>query len=142
MLTRISSGCVIFRNTRKGNVEFLLVTSSNGKSWVLPKGGVEFGMTPRESAAKECLEEAGVLVNVGAKLGEYRYARNGILNQVTMYVALYVEDAKEWPEENKRERKWCKLDKALEKVDQYLGAFLVDVAGMVEANEIHENAKS
>ena len=59
-----------------------------------------------------------------------------------MYVALYVEDAKEWPEENKRERKWCKLDKALEKVDQYLGAFLVDVAGMVEANEIHEDAKS
>ena len=40
-------------------IEILLVTSRRKKRWVLPKGVVEPGMSPAESAAKEAWEEAG-----------------------------------------------------------------------------------
>lgn len=141
MSVRKSSGCVVFRITKKRNVEFLLVTSTSGKGWVMPKGGVEFHLDERTSAVKETLEEAGAIVSAGSELGKYRYVKNGIMNDVVMFAALFQEYAADWLEENKRERAWFKLDKALSKLDPYLGAFLVDVASMVEANEIHENAK-
>jgi 8-oxo-dGTP pyrophosphatase MutT (NUDIX family) len=45
--------------TRKGGIEFLLVQTRGGR-WIFPKGGVEPGLTPAQSAALEAFEEAGV----------------------------------------------------------------------------------
>lgn len=44
---------------RKRGIEFLLVQTRGGR-WIFPKGGVEPGLTPAQSAALEALEEAGV----------------------------------------------------------------------------------
>ena len=44
---------------RKRGVEFLLVQTRGGR-WTFPKGGVEPGLTPAQSAALEAFEEAGV----------------------------------------------------------------------------------
>src|SRR5271169_3518963 len=44
---------------RKRGIEFLLVQSRGGR-WIFPKGGVESGLTPAQSAALEAFEEAGV----------------------------------------------------------------------------------
>jgi 8-oxo-dGTP pyrophosphatase MutT (NUDIX family) len=41
------------------DVEFLLVRTRRGR-WTFPKGGVEPGLTPAQSAALEAYEEAGV----------------------------------------------------------------------------------
>jgi len=43
----------------KRGIEFLLVQTRGGR-WIFPKGGVEPGLTPAQSAALEALEEAGV----------------------------------------------------------------------------------
>ena len=48
-----------------GDVEFLLVRTSSGK-WTFPKGCVEPGFSHRQIAAKEALEEAGVIGSVAA----------------------------------------------------------------------------
>jgi len=40
-------------------IEFLLVQTRGGR-WIFPKGGVERGLTTRQSAALEAFEEAGV----------------------------------------------------------------------------------
>src|SRR5438876_10030591 len=44
---------------RGGGIEFLLVRTRQGR-WTFPKGGVEPGLTPAQSAALEAHEEAGV----------------------------------------------------------------------------------
>jgi 8-oxo-dGTP pyrophosphatase MutT (NUDIX family) len=49
---------VCFRILSTG-VEFLLVRTRRGR-WTFPKGGLQKGLTPAESAALEALEEAGV----------------------------------------------------------------------------------
>jgi 8-oxo-dGTP pyrophosphatase MutT (NUDIX family) len=49
---------VCYRIGKRG-IEFLLVQTRSGR-WIFPKGGVEPGLTPAQSAALEALEEAGV----------------------------------------------------------------------------------
>jgi 8-oxo-dGTP pyrophosphatase MutT (NUDIX family) len=142
MLTRKSSGCVVFRHNEKDQLEILLVTSSNGKEWVHPKGGVEIDLTERASAAKEVYEEAGVLGNVGMKLGSYRYVKNNQMQEVTMYAMAYTGEADDWPEANKRERKWFKAKKAMNKVSETLAPFIWDVIVAVDANTAHEARKA
>ncbi|MEL6104638.1 MAG: NUDIX domain-containing protein, partial [Planctomycetota bacterium] len=44
-----------------GEVHLVLITSHTTGGWVLPKGSIEPGMTPEESAANEAFEEAGVI---------------------------------------------------------------------------------
>lgn len=141
MLTRKSSGCVVFRHNEENELEVLLVTSTNGKEWVHPKGGVEIDLTERASAAKEVYEEAGVLGNVGMKLGTYRYVKNNQMQEVTMYAMAYTGDASDWPEAHKRKRKWFKAKKAMGKVDQYLAPFIWDVVSNSEAHFAHEARK-
>lgn len=141
MLTRKSSGGVVFRFDDQANIEFLLVTSSSGKEWVPPKGGVEMNLSARQSAAKEIYEEAGVLVEMGMKLGDYRYIKNNQIQEVTMYAAQYVGEAADWPEAHKRERKWFKAKKAMAKVDQYIAPFLYDVVNNLQAHFAHEARK-
>lgn len=140
MLTRKSSGCVVF-NVHEGKVEILLVSSSNGKEWVFPKGGVEMELTERASAAKEVYEEAGVLGDVGRKLGDYRYIKNNQIQDVTMFAMKYTGEADDWPEEHKRERRWFKPKKAMAKVDPYLAPFIWDVVSNLEATFAHEARK-
>ena len=54
------AGGIVFRVI--GDVpEFLIVTSrSNPEHWVLPKGHIEPGESPRSAAVREVLEETGV----------------------------------------------------------------------------------
>jgi len=56
---------VIPYGRRDGAVEVLLITSSDGQHWVIPKGVIEPGMSAAESAAKEAYEEAGIRGRVG-----------------------------------------------------------------------------
>lgn len=142
MRTRNSSGCVVYRVSGKGKIEILLVTSSNGKEWVFPKGGVELYLTERASAAKEVYEEAGVLGNVGKKLGSYRYLKNKQIQDVTMFAMQYTEDAEDWPEAGKRDRKWFTADKAMNKVDSNLAPFVYDVLEAIEADFEHNARKA
>jgi len=57
MLTH--AGSVTFRRTH-GAPLFLVVSSSDGTHWVLPKGHIESDESPEEAALRELQEEAGV----------------------------------------------------------------------------------
>jgi len=48
----------------------LLVQHVEGR-WQLPGGAVDPGESPQEAAARECLEEAGVVVRIGGVLGVF-----------------------------------------------------------------------
>jgi 8-oxo-dGTP pyrophosphatase MutT (NUDIX family) len=55
-------------------IRILLITTRNTRRWIVPKGWPLEGYTPRECAAQEALEEAGVLGEVSPKpLGWFCY---------------------------------------------------------------------
>src|SRR5690606_25585077 len=59
-LTRRQSAALPFRQ-QGGKLEVMLITSRRTGRWGVPKGGIQAGMTPWESAAEEAAEEAGVV---------------------------------------------------------------------------------
>lgn len=71
MLTH--AGCVAYRTTDDEPL-FVVVSSSDGKHWVLPKGHIEPGESPTEAALRELAEEAGVTGRIVAKIGREKYA--------------------------------------------------------------------
>ena len=90
---------------RRGRV--CLITSRNGKRWVIPKGWIEPGQTAGECALQESWEEAGL---VGAlerePIGSYLYEKEGQTYHVTVFVMKVTSVAQDWPERTFRERSW------------------------------------
>ena len=99
-----------------GCIEVLLVTSLSGR-WILPKGIVEKDMTPAESAAKEAWEEAGVQGKMDEhSLGTFETSKwNGICS-VEVFRMDITQIADQWPESDKRTRKWFALADAMKAV--------------------------
>jgi 8-oxo-dGTP pyrophosphatase MutT (NUDIX family) len=57
------AGSVTFRQTDHDPL-FLLISSSDGAHWVLPKGHIESGETPEDAALRELREETGVIGDI------------------------------------------------------------------------------
>jgi len=89
----------------KGDIKIILITSRSGKKWILPKGFIDEGLTPSESAQKEAFEEAGVTGIVSAEsAGSYNYTRQMKDYEVSLY-PMKTENIKDhWPESSERER--------------------------------------
>lgn len=58
--TLTHAGTVVFRKS-DSQIFYLVVSSSDGANWVLPKGHIEPGESPEEAALRELKEEAGVV---------------------------------------------------------------------------------
>lgn len=112
----IQSGVIPYR-IRRGRVEIALVTARSGPHWTVPKGHVEADMRPEESAAKEALEESGLLGEIGRRcVGRYVYEKAGALRRVDLYPLLVMKEKKRWPEMHERQRKWMNVDDAVKRV--------------------------
>lgn len=53
------AGCVVFRDD-EDKLKYLIISSSTGEHWVLPKGHIDPGETPETAALRELDEETGV----------------------------------------------------------------------------------
>ncbi|MCK7613790.1 NUDIX domain-containing protein [Roseibium sediminicola] len=101
------SAVIPFRRIASGT-EVLIIGSSSGRHWTVPKGIVEPGLSPAASARIEAREEAGVEGTVGrTPLGHFTYAKWGATCEVTVYPmeVRKVLDGGAW-EEHHRTRKW------------------------------------
>jgi len=95
-----------------------LVTSSNGKRWVIPKGLIEPGHGAAETALTEAWEEAGLVgVLWPEPIGSYLYSKLGRTYHVLVYVLRVTEAADDWPEKALRQRSWVNVARALEQLD-------------------------
>ena len=116
----------------KGKLEILLILSSKKKHYVIPKGIKEPGLTPRESAEKEAMEEAGVIGKVSAHpIGYYTYEKWEATCTVTVYPmeVTTMIDEEHW-EEKHRGREWVKPSVASEKLFQpALKPMVLDLRG-------------
>ena len=98
---------------RDGEPEFCLITSFRGGRWGFPKGIIDPGETPVETALKEAEEEAGLHGRIeGAPLGEYEYSKWGTELVVTVYLMRVTAADDDWEEAQVRKRRWCGADEA------------------------------
>lgn len=108
----IQSAVAPLRETSDG-VEVMLVTSLKKKRWILPKGIVEPGMSPAESAAKEAWEEAGVKGTVADRsFGHYSTRKWGGVCRVDLFRLDVLSVSEEWLESDRRDRGWFTLEEA------------------------------
>ncbi|MGH9874343.1 MAG: NUDIX domain-containing protein [Pyrinomonadaceae bacterium] len=70
------AGAVVFRK-RNVPVLYLVVSSSDGLNWVLPKGHIDPGETPEMAALRELEEEAGVVGEIIAPLSARDFIKGG-----------------------------------------------------------------
>ena len=100
-----------------GELQILLITSIRKKKWIVPKGFIEFNLSPFESAKKEAFEEAGVIgTNETFELGAFNLKKYGGLTKIIVY-SMEVEKYREnYPEKNLRKRKWFSVKEAIETV--------------------------
>jgi 8-oxo-dGTP pyrophosphatase MutT (NUDIX family) len=74
--TRIQYAALPFRSGVDSGVKVLLITSRDTGRWVIPKGWPVGQRAPHASAAREALEEAGVVGRVGRdSIGTYSYEK-------------------------------------------------------------------
>ncbi len=95
----------------------VLITSRKSERWIIPKGYVEKGLSPADSAAKEAYEEAGLVGVVHHKsAGQYRYRKFGKIFSVQVYPLFIETMLDEWDEMHARRRKLVTPAEAVEMV--------------------------
>jgi 8-oxo-dGTP pyrophosphatase MutT (NUDIX family) len=95
-----------------------LITSSNGKRWVIPKGLIDPGHTAGQAALNEAWEEAGLVGILSREpVGSYLYSKLSRSYHVLVYVLHVTEAASQWPEMSLRQRVWVSAERALEQIE-------------------------
>ncbi len=108
---------------RKGRI--CLITSRNGKRWVIPKGWIEPGQTAGETALQEAWEEAGLLGALDREpIGSYLYEKEGQTYHVVVFTMRVTQVAQDWEERSFRQRSWVSPAGFFERIDD---AGLVDI---------------
>ena len=79
------AGAVVFRK-RDSQVHYLVVSSSDGINWVVPKGHIDPGESPEVAALRELAEEAGVLGEIVASLSARDFVKNGKAARVQFFL--------------------------------------------------------
>ncbi len=89
MIEEVSAGGVLFKDR-----EVLLIKNPSG-IWTFPKGLIERGEIPEETATREVFEETGIKGRIIAPLGEIRYwyMREGqkVRKRVIFFLMEYLE---------------------------------------------------
>ncbi len=106
------SGVIPYRWTNS-ELEILLITSMKKKKWIIPKGYIEFNLSAFESAKKEAFEEAGILgANETIELGSFINQKSIGVCHVIVFAMEVIKILDEYPERDKRKRKWFNLKDA------------------------------
>jgi 8-oxo-dGTP pyrophosphatase MutT (NUDIX family) len=116
-----TSGGVVFRRNDKGAIEILLIQDAKNR-WTIPKGHVEPGEEPKQTAEREIREETGLQeMRVYSWLGKvnFRYRRNHTLVLMTMHIYLVEgqgDTDKLKPEDWLNGIKWLPASDAVDKI--------------------------
>ena len=107
------SGTVPYLLDSDGTIRVMLVTPKGGGTWMLPKGNIEKGMTPYDSAAKGAFEEAGVTGDCDPViLGEYKW-QSQLVSIYPLQIKRILDD---WKETGLRSRFLFRLEMAMKAV--------------------------
>ncbi len=100
---------------KKDKLKVMIITSTSGKAWILPKGHPENDLKKPQVAELETYEEAGVRGKViDSKLSEEFNRDEG--GTLVIYPLFIEEILDKWPEGDIRERRLVSIKEALELV--------------------------
>ncbi|HEX2609623.1 MAG TPA: NUDIX domain-containing protein [Gemmatimonadales bacterium] len=109
------AGSIVVRMDGK-EPEVLLVTAKrNPRNWIFPKGHIEKGETPEAAALRETKEEAGIVGKLIGPAGALEYGFLGAKARVDYFLVQFKREA--GPPEDGRQRSWCKLEEALDRLN-------------------------
>src|ERR1700744_6057966 len=103
MRDHIQFAALPFRITATGRFEIMLLTSRETRRWVIPKGWPIKGLKPREVAAREAFEEAGLRGTICGKrpIGAYHYEKQlpntRLLCEVHVFLMWVSQQLDQWP---------------------------------------------
>ena len=116
MKREFSAGGIVFN--KKGQV--LVTQHSQNKHWGFPKGLIDPGQTPDQTALREVKEEGGVVAEIIGKVGysKYVYTFNNekIFKIVTYFLLKYVSGETEDHDWEVSDLGWYELEEALKKL--------------------------
>ncbi len=95
----------------------MLVTSRGAGRWIIPKGWPMKRKPPHLAAAREALEEAGVVGEIGKKpIGSFSHRKgkqgNIVVCEVHVFALEVTRQRKSWREKGEREVQWFSPDEA------------------------------
>ncbi|HEX6407361.1 MAG TPA: NUDIX domain-containing protein [Gemmatimonadales bacterium] len=108
------AGSIVVRLDTKEPQVLLVTAKRNPRNWIFPKGHIEKGETPEQAAVRETREEAGVVGKLIGPAGVLEYGFLGAKARVEYYLVEFRKEA--GPPEDGRQRTWCRLDEALERL--------------------------
>ena len=122
VLREPTAGGVVWRRDERGHIEILLIQDAKDR-WTIPKGHIEEGETPKETAKREMHEETGLkeleMQNWLGKIN-FRYRRQQSLVLITQDIFLVKalgDTNAVIPEEWMRGIKWFPALEALDKIE-------------------------
>lgn len=109
---------------RSPRTQVMLVTSRGTGRWIIPKGWPMKRKTPHAAAAREALEEAGVVGRIGKEpIGSFTHQKQlkegqVLLCEVHVFPLEVTHQRKTWPEKGKRDVQWFSPAAAAKTVQQ------------------------
>jgi 8-oxo-dGTP pyrophosphatase MutT (NUDIX family) len=109
---RIQYGALPYRVRGGARPEVMLVTSRETRRWIIPKGWPHRGKSPRQSAAREAFEEAGITGAIGRRpIGSFSYRKRPKVGRVVdcevrVFALRVRHEHKVWPEREQRKVRW------------------------------------
>jgi 8-oxo-dGTP pyrophosphatase MutT (NUDIX family) len=98
---------------KASGLEVCLIRRRGSNNWGIPKGTIDPGYTPEETALNEAWEEAGLEGRVlGSAIGTYEYEKWYTTLRVAVFVMEVIEEHAEWLESDIRVRRWTSLAQA------------------------------
>jgi 8-oxo-dGTP pyrophosphatase MutT (NUDIX family) len=108
------AGSIVVRLDGKEPEVLLITGKRNPKSWIFPKGHIEKGETSEQAAVRETREEAGVVGDPIAPAGILEYGFLGAKARVEYFLVRFKKES--GPPEDGRQRIWCPLEDALDRL--------------------------
>lgn len=102
----------------------MLVTSRETGRWVIPKGWPISGLAPQNAAAREAIEESGVLGQIGDQaIGVYHYDKrladgSSVPCAVEVFLLKVEQQLTSWPEQAQRQTCWFSVADAANAVQE------------------------
>lgn len=141
----ISAGGVIYRR-RRGQAEVCLIATQGGKAWQLPKGLIERGEPPEETARREVAEETGLRGDLLRRLDKIEYwyvwdeggERTRIHKLVYFYLFRYTGGSTKDHDEEVDDARWFALAEAQERLSFENEQRVLNLAAEALAAEVRE----